>query len=297
MLKVNGNSNGEHAEIDEVLLQQIYDNLLELKFEPLKHITFARFCKAMTSKVAIRFDVLMYICSSLGPSVADIMQEGFGYESFDDKIKLLTATFSSLGITRTDDFALVSGETKIAFQMIFLKKVSRLMKGAPNVEDTEQKATSLVYKLDSNISSTKLNLTKYKKASSRISVLSDKNINSDFSQLHKFLEDTNEEVKTIKEKQQTIIDRGLVKPQDVLNTTHEVVETKKVAKCVSTDCAQAQITFSTTFNDLLNNFKNPEPLKYDMLPGTVENVAPQLAQYLKCMNVYLNVKDTYDKTK
>ena len=289
--------NSQCAELDEVLLQQMYDHLSEMKYEPLKHICFSRFCKAMISKVAIRFDVLMYICSSLGPSVSDLMQEGFGYEDFDDKIKLLTATFASLGITRTDDFALVSGDTKIASQMIFLNKVFRLMEGFSDAEDGSEKATTLVRKLDSNICHAKVNLTKYMKPSRSTSIFSEKNINSDFSQLQKFLKDSNEEVISIKEKQKTISDRGLVKPQDVLNTTDEVVETKKYAKCVSTDCAQAQIAFNTTFSDLLSNFKNPEPLKYDIIPGTIENVEPQLSKYLKCMDVYYEVKDSHDKIK
>ena len=293
----NKNSQCEHAEIDEELLQKMYDHLSEMKYDPLKHICFSRFCKAMTSKVAIRLDVLMYICSSLGPSLADLMHDGFGYQNFDDKIKLLTATFASLGITRTDDFALVSGDTKIASQMIFLNKVFRLMEGISDAEDGAEKATNLVRKLDSNICSAKVNLTKYMKPSSSISLFSEKNINSDFSQLQKFLEESNEEVSSIKEKQQTISERGLVKPQDVLNTTDEVVETKKLAKCISTDCAQAQIAFNTTFSDLLSNFEDPKPLKYDIIPGTVENVEPQLSQYLECMDVYYKVKDSHDKIK
>lgn len=286
------------------LLKNIFDHLVQLGCPLLKHSCFSKFTSAIMTDLMLRSDFLLHMLSAIDPAIAEIVNEGLGYEDHCEKIKLLTGVLSTMGLCRTDGFDLVKGKTDTKSQMEFLFRIFKLMDAIDlttsfNGENDVQTDDESLYvhekidALDQTISSLKGGLLDVQKGSGCFVKKLRKNDNKESSSPVSVMEELKDKLMTLNNEleikrndYENIVRRGLCVCDEVVFDENESEETRKLASYIGVDCGQAKNAFMEAFDMLLLNLELKDPPTFDLFTKTIIKSQPRLQRYLMFMDKY-----------
>jgi len=332
-LKLSGTANDSSEDIDERLVNQIFEQLFQLNFSP--NLAKSKLITALTTECMYRLDIMTFMVASIDPRCTDLANQAYTLETQFDKVKVLTAILSTLGLCRTDDFALINGRAEVSSQMSLWRKISCLLvrsvgrkdKSVEVVKDEEEAlathVANIMFSLDGSLLYNNMQKSNQKAAEASEKVVSEKVPATGLKPKKVVMKSALKSVKAKKvRKSETaalpslesllskmevqlakkraaykeIVDsRGTCVCTDELEKAEDFEDARKSSNCLSVDCAQAKVAFVEQVENSFQMYFNQEPPEFDISGEAIQSTNSMLKSYLACMKSYSKLQPNYEQ--